>query len=178
MWFTILSVASAVGQAYSTYQQGAAMKAYYDAQADMSALRYKAKEVEAREQGAEVLKQTNRAVSSIVAKGAAGGILPNVGSVLLQQYISLREGAEDYNLSKFNEEIINNMGIIDFQNLKSTGETYAQSGITNALIGLGTDLATAGQVDGFGSLKEGMGDAYRKMFPPNYGDQTRTARIV
>ena len=142
--FVILAVASSFGKAYATYQAGMAQKAYYDSQAAVSQLQYKSKEIEAKEAGVEVLKATNKALSTIIAKAAAGGMLPNEGSALLAQTMSIKEGAEDFQISKLNEEIIQNLGLIEFQNLKMAGKYAKQAGIMGAIFGLGTDIATIG----------------------------------
>ena len=147
--FVILAVASSFGKAYATYQAGMAQKAYYDSQAAMSKLQYKSKEIEAKEAGVEALKETNKALSTIIAKAAAGGMLPNEGSALLAQTMSIKEGAEDFQISKLNEEIIQNLGLIEFQNLKMAGKYAKQAGIMGAIFGLGTDIATVGQAGGF-----------------------------
>ena len=142
--FVILAVASSFGKAYATYQAGMAQKAYYDSQAAVSQLQYKSKEIEAKEAGVEALKETNKALSTIIAKAAAGGMLPNEGSALLAQTMSIKEGAEDFQVSKLNEEIIQNLGLIEFQNLKMAGKYAKQAGIMGAIFGLGTDIATIG----------------------------------
>mgnify|MGYP003125909306 FL=1 len=142
--FVVLAVASSFGKAYATYQAGMAQKAYYDSQAVMSQLQYKSKEIEAKEAGVEALKETNKAISTIIAKAAAGGMLPNEGSALLAQTLSIKEGAEDFQVSKLNEEIIQNLGLIEFQNLKMAGKFAKQAGIMGAIFGLGTDIATIG----------------------------------
>jgi hypothetical protein len=121
-----------------------AQKAYYDSQAVMSQLQYKSKEIEAKEAGVEALKATNKALSTIIAKAAAGGMLPNEGSALLAQTLSIKEGAEDFQVSKLNEEIIQNLGLIEFQNLKMAGKFAKQAGIMGAIFGFGTDIATIG----------------------------------
>ena len=142
--FVILAVASSFGKAYATYQAGMAQKAYYDSQSAVSRLQYKSKEIEAKEAGVEALKETNKALSTIIAKAAAGGMLPNEGSALLAQTMSIKEGAEDFQVSKLNEEIIQNLGLIEFQNLKMAGKYAKQAGIMGAIFGLGTDIATIG----------------------------------
>ena len=147
--FVVLAVASSFGKAYATYQAGMAQKAYYDSQAVMSQLQYKSKEIEAKEAGVEALKATNKALSTIIAKAAAGGMLPNEGSALLAQTLSIKEGAEDFQVSKLNEEIIQNLGLIEFQNLKMAGKFAKQAGIMGAIFGLGTDIGTIGQAGGF-----------------------------
>lgn len=142
--FVVLAVASSFGKAYATYQAGMAQKAYYDSQAVMSQLQYKSKEIEAKDAGVEVLKATNKALSTIIAKAAAGGMLPNEGSALLAQTLSIKEGAEDFQVSKLNEEIIQNLGLIEFQNLKMAGKFAKQAGIMGAIFGLGTDIGEIG----------------------------------
>ena len=142
--FVVLAVASSFGKAYATYQAGMAQKAYYDSQAVMSQLQYKSKEIEAKEAGVEALKETNKALSTIIAKAAAGGMLPNEGSALLAQTLSIKEGAEDFQVSKLNEEIIQNLGLIEFQNLKMAGKFAKQAGILGAIFGLGTDIGQIG----------------------------------
>ena len=156
--FVILAVASSFGKAYATYQAGMAQKAYYDSQAAMSRLQYKSKEIEAKEAGVEALKETNKALSTIIAKAAAGGMLPNEGSALLAQTMSIKEGAEDFQVSKLNEEIIQNLGIIEFQNLKMAGKFAKQAGIMGAIFGLGTDIATIG-------IKTGTPNSTPKNYP-------------
>ena len=142
--WTALAVVASFGKAYTTYQAGMAQKAYYDSQATMSQLQYKSKEIEAKEAGVEVLKETNKALSTIIAKAAAGGMLPNEGSALIAQTMSIKEGAEDFQVSKLNEEIIQNLGLIEFKNLKTAGKYAKQAGIMGAIFGLGTDIATIG----------------------------------
>ena len=142
--FVVLAVASSFGKAYATYQAGMAQKAYYDSQAAVSQLQYKSKEIEAKEAGVEALKETNKALSTIIAKAAAGGMLPNEGSALLAQTLSIKEGAEDFQVSKLNEEIIQNLGLIEFQNLKMAGKFAKQAGILGAIFGLGTDIGQIG----------------------------------
>ena len=147
--WAIVAVVASVGKAYATYQQGMAQKAYYDAQADMSKLQYKAKEIEAKEQGVRAIKEANSAISTIVAKAAAGGTLPTEGTNLLAQMISVREGAEDFQMSKLNEDL----GLIEFKNLKTAGKIAKQAGIMGAIFGLGTDIAQVGTAGGFEGKK-------------------------
>jgi hypothetical protein len=163
IFFTVLSVASSAMQAISAYNQGMAMKAYYDAQADVSALKYKTQRVEAREQGVKALKESNKALSSIIARGAAGGILTNEGSMLFQQSLSIREGAEDFQISKINQELLQNLGIIEFTNLKQAGQQSKQTGIMGALTGFGTDMVGLNKVAGGGG---GLFDNLQNPFTP------------
>jgi hypothetical protein len=150
MFWTILSVASSAMQAISAYNQGMAMKAYYDAQADIQRLQYKTKVVEAKEQGVKVLKETNRALSTAIAQAGASGILTNEGSALLNQTMSIRSGAEDFQVSKLNEEILQNLGLMEVRNSKEAGKVKAQQGIMGALTGFGTGITNTYEKGLFG----------------------------
>ena len=147
--WAFVAVAASIGKAYTTYQSGMAQKAYYDSQADITRLQYKQKEIEAKEDGVKVLKETNATISTIIAKAASGGMLPNEGSALLATTLSLSSGVEDFNVAQINQELMQNLGIIEYINLKNAGKTAKQAGIMGAIFGLGTDIATVGQAGGF-----------------------------
>ena len=148
-WWTVIAVASSAMKAYGTYMQGMATKAYYDAQADISLLQYKEKRIEAKEKGVDALSATNEALSAIIAKGAAGGVLTNEGSVLTNQWVTLRSGSEDFGLSGINQELMHNLGILQFTNLKTAGAMAGKFGVLNAITGLGTDIGLAGMTGAF-----------------------------
>ena len=147
--WTIVAVAASVGKAYATYQSGMAQKAYYDSQADIARLQYKQKEIEAKEDGVKVLKETNKTISTIIAKAASGGMLPNEGSALLSTTLSLQAGVEDFNVAQINQELMQNLGIIEYTNLKNAGKFAKKAGIMGAIFGLGTDIGTIGSAGGF-----------------------------
>ena len=147
--WTIVAVAASVGKAYATYQSGMAQKAYYDSQADIAKLQYKQKEIEAKEDGVKVLKETNKTISTIIAKAASGGMLPNEGSALLSTTLSLQAGVEDFNVAQINQELMQNLGIIEYTNLKNAGKFAKQAGIMGAIFGLGTDIGEIGVAGGF-----------------------------
>ena len=144
-----IAVAASAGKAYAAYYEGMAKKAYYDAQADMKLLQYKDKRIESKEAGVKVLEETNKALASIIAKGAAGGILVDEGNILVAQQVSLRNGVEDFNVAQINQEIMQNLGIVEFTNLRAAGKAAKQAGIMSSIFGLGTDMATLGQTGAF-----------------------------
>jgi hypothetical protein len=139
-FFSILSVVSSISQAFVSYQQAAAMKAYYDSQADITRLKYNQERAKAKEEGAQALKKANQTIATMVASAASGGVLTNEGSVMLGQTLSLRAAAEDYNTAAFNAQILNNFGIIEYNNLKQAGIIQQQAGMLGAIAGFGTDL--------------------------------------
>jgi len=142
-WLAVISVVSSLGEAFAGVRQAQAMKAMYDAQADVQRLQYEQKRVEAREQGNKVLKATNNALANALAQNAAGGMLTSEGSALLTQTLTIREGAEDFQLSKLNEEIIQNLGLIEYRNSKEAGRIKEKAGIFSAITGFGTDITSA-----------------------------------
>ena len=154
MFFTILSVASSLSTAFLSYQQGLAMKAYYDAQADISKLQYAQKRAEAKEQGVRVLQETNKALGSAMAQAAAGGILGTEGSALLQRTISLRQGVEDFRMANLNAELLTNMSALEYNNLQQAGNIKLQSSALDALTGFGTDLVNIEQAGLFEPVKQ------------------------
>ena len=147
--WTIVAVIASVGKSYATYQAGMAQKAYYDSQAEITKLQYKQKEIEAKEDGVRVLEETNKAIGTIIAKAASGGMLTNEGSALLATTLSLSSGAEDFNVAQINQELMQNLGIIEYTNLRNAGKQAKKAGIMGAIFGLGTDIATVGQAGGF-----------------------------
>jgi len=71
-------------------------------------------------------------------------MLPNEGSALLSTTLSLQAGVEDFNVAQINQELMQNLGIIEYTNLKNAGKFAKQAGILGAIFGLGTDIATIG----------------------------------
>jgi len=142
-FFSVLSVASSIGQAFMGYQQAAAMRAYYQSQADLTRLQYQQKKVAAKEEAVKALKATNRAIASTIAQAAAGGILSTEGSALLQQTVSLRGGMEDFQTALYNQQILQNFGTMEARSLQTAGSYQERFGLLGALTGLGTNLSQA-----------------------------------
>ena len=88
--WTIVAVVASFGKAYATYQAGLAQKAYYDSQADVSKLKYRSKEIDSKEDGVKFLKETNKYLSELIAKGGSSGFMPMDGSMEVSQIVSLR----------------------------------------------------------------------------------------
>ena len=76
-------------------------------------------------------------------------MLPNEGSALLSTTLSLQAGVEDFNVAQINQELMQNLGIIEYTNLKNAGKFAKQAGIMGAIFGLGTDIGEIGVAGGF-----------------------------
>jgi hypothetical protein len=136
-FFTILSVASTVSKAFLGYQQAAAMKAYYDAQADLAGVRARITKVQAQEDANQALRDLNENLSSNVARAAAGGISPYIGSPATINAISTRYGVQDYLLARDTAKIADSMGIMEAQILRDAGDMYNQGGLIGAFADVG-----------------------------------------
>ena len=65
------------------------------------------------------------------------------------QIVSLRSGSTDFSVTQINQELAQNLGLIEFSNLKAAGKGCKTIGIMGAIFGLGTDIGTIGQGTGF-----------------------------
>ena len=156
--WTIVAVVASFGKAYATYQDGLAQKAYYDSQADVSKLKYRSKEIDSKEDGVKVLKETNKYLSELIAKGGSSGFMPMDGSMEVSQIVSLRSGSTDFSVTQINQELAVNLGLIEFANLKAAGKAAKKAGILGAIFGFGTDMGTIGSSGGFeGIFKKDKG---------------------
>ena len=140
-WATVLLAVAAVGKAAATYNAARAQQASYEARADRVRLATKSKELEAKNEGVEVLEEANKALSTFIAKAYANGHVPDEGSNLVAQYTSIKSGVEDFNLAALNQELIQNLGIIEIKNLKAAGKAAKRTGTLAAITGFGVDLA-------------------------------------
>jgi|TARA_R100001460_G_scaffold13310_1_gene30131 hypothetical protein len=144
-FFTILSVASSATQLFASFQQAAAMRAYYQAQADVSRLQYQQKRIEAKEQANRVLRDANRTLGSTIAQAAAGGVLSSDGSVYLNQLTTLRNAAIDLNAADFNVNILSSISDLQYNNITQTANLQIPGALLNSLSGFGTDLVNINQ---------------------------------
>ena len=83
------------------------------------------------------------------AKAAASGVMPMEGSAATAQIASLKVGSEEFAISMINQELMQNLGLIEFGNLKNAGKQAKKAGIMGAIFGLGTDIGTIGQAGSF-----------------------------
>ena len=139
-------------------------------------LKYKSKEVEAKEDGVKVLKETNKYLSELIAKVDPVGSCYMEGSMEVAQIVSLRSGSTDFSVTQINQELAQNLGLIEFSNLKAVvkGLQNKKFGIMGLIFGLGTDIGTIGQGGGFSkkpsttdvdiTSTEGSGNGKRKVF--------------
>jgi len=170
-FFAGLFVASSMVKAYSTVYEGFAMKAYYDAQAAMSQVKYKSLKLQAKEEGIRAMEAMNENLSTLIARGAAGGTLTMDGSNLITQFITHRTGVEDVFTARINEELQQNLGVIEFNSLRRAGKLSKKYGYINAVGQLGMDVASAYGTGLFDKdlttqVKKGVGTKWQQINRP------------
>ena len=140
-WFQVLYVAGSIAQAYGNLYSAYATKAAYDAKADWSLREYKSKKLDAKSDGIQVLKRLNSDLATIVANGAAGNVMTTSGSIYMQKIMSVRRGSEDFGLAGINQTLMENIGAVEFANLKLAGKYAKKFGVINTIADLGMSVA-------------------------------------
>jgi hypothetical protein len=140
-WFQVLYIAGTIAQTYGNLYAAYAQKAAYDAQADWSLREYKSKKLDAKADGVQVLKRLNSDLATIVANGAAGNVMTTSGSIYMQKIMSVRRGSEDFGLAGINQTLMENIGALQFANLKQAGKYAKKLGVINAIADLGMSFA-------------------------------------
>ena len=140
-WFQVLYIAGTIAQTYGNLYAAYAQKAAYDAQADWSLREYKSKRLDAKADGVQVLKRLNSDLATIVANGAAGNVMTTSGSIYMQKIMSVRRGSEDFGLAGINQTLMENIGAVQFANLKQAGKYAKTFGVINTIADLGMSVA-------------------------------------
>jgi len=152
-WFQVLYIAGTIAQTYGNLYAAYAQKAAYDAQADWSLREYKSKRLDAKADGVQVLKRLNSDLATIVANGAAGNVMTTSGSIYMQKIMSVRRGSEDFGLAAINQTLMENIGALQFANLKQAGKYAKKFGVINAIADLGMSVANYKML-GLGQYRE------------------------
>ena len=140
-WFQVLYVAGTIAQTYGNLYAAYAQKAAYDAKADWTLRTYKSKKLDAKEAGIKVLKRLNSDLATIIANGAAGNVMTTSGSIYMQKIMSVRRGSEDFGISGLNQILMENIGAVEFANLKQAGKYAKKFGVINTIADLGMSVA-------------------------------------
>lgn len=125
---------SAAGQLYAGAQQRKA----YNAQAAQAEIQGRSQAIAYKQQGADILKNMNETMGTIVARAAAGGVDPLSGSAQSLQNYTMKEGVREYNIAKDNAVLA--QGMASYQ-----ADIYRQAGKTAMLSSLFQAVGTMGQ---------------------------------
>lgn len=159
-----IAIALTAASAFGKYQAGRAQAKGLAREASMKTIEYKGKELDAKAQGVEALKQLNRANAALNARAAAGGIDPFSGSAQNLAIFNMSEGAQEFYISEDNQIIAREGGRLAARNLMKQAKAAYQAGIFEAAGKLGSAALSYGQIGGAPS-GGGMGNAGGEMAP-------------
>lgn len=125
---------SAAGQLYAGAQQRQA----YNAQAAQAQIQGRSQAIAYKQQGADILKNMNETMGTIVARAAAGGVDPLSGSAQSLQNYTMKEGVREYNIAKDNAVLA--QGMASYQ-----ADIYRQAGKAAMLSSMVQAVGTMGQ---------------------------------
>ena len=128
------AVVSAGAQLYAGAQQRKA----YNAQAAQAQIQGRSQAIAYKQQGADILKNMNETMGTIVARAAAGGVDPLSGSAQSLQNYTMKEGIREYNIAKDNAVLA--QGMASYQ-----ADIYRQAGKTAMLSSMVQAVGTMGQ---------------------------------
>lgn len=143
---------SAVGQVAAGAQQRAA----YNAQAAQAQIQGRSQAIAYKQQAADVLKNLNETMGTIVARAAAGGVDPLSGSAQSLQNYAMKEGVREYNISKDNAVLAQGMAAYQADIYRQAGKTAMLSSIVEAVGTMGQGYYRQSQL-GFPALNISAG---------------------
>jgi hypothetical protein len=127
-------------QAVSSIQQGRYQKAMYNIQAKQAELQGRQNALNYSRQALDVLETQRKAASTLVARGAAGGIDPFSGSPMTVDQWNAYQAGKEYNLGLENADMAIAGGLAQSQSLQAAGKQAMKTAYLNAAI----SMASAG----------------------------------
>lgn len=131
-------LAFAAVSAAGTLYAGAQQRKAYNAQAAQAQIQGRSQAIAYKQQGADILKNMNETMGTIVARAAAGGVDPLSGSAQSLQNYTMKEGIREYNIAKDNAVLA--QGMASYQ-----ADIYRQAGKTAMLSSMVQAVGTMGQ---------------------------------
>jgi hypothetical protein len=127
-------------KAVSSIQQGRYQKAMYNIQAKQAELQGRQNALNYSRQALDVLETQRKAASTLVARGAAGGIDPFSGSPMTVDQWNAYQAGKEYNLGLENADMAIAGGLAQSQSLQAAGKQAMKTAYLNAAI----SMASAG----------------------------------
>ena len=165
--------------AFAQIKQGEDTKKGYYSQAEHKKLEGRVEAVKAKEQGIQVLKNTNKALASVGAIAYAGGLEPTIGTPQdVGTFGVLNPGLNDFITSKDNEFLAISTANAQAEDLRFAGRQAKKAGYIGALSTMGSAMlsynslgsAPAGtQSTSYPGMKTGYTHAGRATYTRYYG---------
>lgn len=143
-----IAVGLAAFQAYGQYKAGRAQAKGLARQAAMEQFQGRSEALKYREQAVATMDRVLRTQATINARAGAGSVDPFSGSALAIQDYAIAEGAKEIYVSKDNEIVAREGGLIRAQQLMRQSKSAYQAGIFQAVGTLGSAALSAGMTGG------------------------------
>ena len=143
-----IAVGLAAFQAYGQYKAGRAQAKGLARQAAMEQLQGRGEALKYREQAVATMDRVLRTQATINARAGAGSIDPFSGSALAMQDYAIAEGANEIYVSKDNEIVAREGGLIRSAQLMRQSKSAYQAGIFQAVGTLGSAAFSYSRIGG------------------------------
>lgn len=141
MTVAVASLVLAGVSAYAQIKQGEATKKAMYNQAEHKRLEGRVEATKAKEQGIQVLKNTNKALASVGAIAYAGGLEPTIGTPQdVGTFGILNPGLNDFITSKDNEFLAISTANAQAEDLRFAGRQAKRAGYIGALSTMGSAM--------------------------------------
>ena len=147
MTVAVASLVLAGVSAYAQIKQGEATKKAMYNQAEHKRLEGRVEATKAKEQGIQVLKNTNKALASVGAIAYAGGLEPTLGTPQdIGTFGILNPGMNDFLTSKDNEFLAISSANAQAEDLRFAGRQAKKQGYIGALTTMGSAMMSYNSV--------------------------------
>ena len=170
MTVAVASLVLAGVSAYAQIKQGEATKKAMYNQAEHKKLEGRVEATKAKEQGIQVLKNTNKALASVGAIAYAGGLEPTLGTPQdIGTFGILNPGLNDFITSKDNEFLAISTANAQAEDLRFAGRQAKKAGYIGALSTMGSAMMS---YNSLGSAPPGTGTGTTSYTGTTYGRYT------
>lgn len=150
-----IAIAAGVVGAYGQYQSGQIQQRMYNQKARQALLRSDQEALNEKRKGVQVLEKIAATQAAINARAGAGAIDPYSGTPQGLRVFATAEGMQDFQITRDNASLIEQIGILQSIDNKQAGAMAAYQGRIAALTTLGQTAFAAYQIGGAGGAGGG-----------------------
>ena len=155
--------------AYGSYQTGKIQQKMYNMKSRQALLRSDQEALNEKRKGVQVLEKILATQAAINARAGAGAIDPYSGTPQGLRVFATAEGMQDFQISRDNASLIEQVGILQSIDYKQAGSMAAYQGRLAALTQIGEAAAGFAQVGGApsggGTMPGGTASGYTSIGP-------------
>lgn len=143
---TPLMVVSTAVSAAGALSAGAAQRRAYDAQAAQAEMRGRSEAIAYKQQGADVLRNLNENLASIIARAGAGSVDPTTGSAAVLQQFAMSEGIREKNIAADNAILAEGQAATQAHQYRMAGRAAQRTSFMQAAGTIGIGAYRYGQI--------------------------------